>query len=327
MGQQLPLNVAAIIAIIIESILYGISTLMFLWTLWALFHNKSTHINKVLLTVTWVLIILGTLHLIVDARRAYLGFIESETYFLDNNFNTYKNIVYGLETLVADAVLIYRCHIVWRDIRILALPIILWLSTVVTAIHTIWSVAQPIMGGEALFLHQTARWVASFYATALATNIVSTGLLAYKIWRVNASVNVPSSSVGTLRMNPRIRSLLLVILECGALYSLSLVTMLVIYFSKSNGAYIMIDIIGQIIPITFYMLIIRTSFHRITEKQIIKLHNQPSSNNLPRSDREINNVRVDEAMKHELASLLDKKNHMDSTLIGSNNWQDRTILE
>ncbi|GJJ06043.1 hypothetical protein Clacol_000231 [Clathrus columnatus] len=293
---QIGLNVAAIVSIPIESILYGISILMFLWTLWALFNDKSTHINKVMLTAAWILFITGTLHLIVDSRRAYLGFIVSEAYFLDNNFNTFKNSVYGAETFVADAVLLYRCYIVWRDFKIILLPMVLWMATIVTGIHAIWSVAQPVSIGEAIFLNETAHWVTAFYSVALTANLTATMLLAYRIWRVNGAVNASSSSsIGTLNnMNPRIRSVLLVIMECGILYSVTLIVMLVLYLSKSNGVYIMFDIIVQIIPITFYVIIIRTSLHRLTDKQKLELYKQYTSNYVHQSSRNIV-VRVDEA--------------------------------
>ncbi|GJJ06045.1 hypothetical protein Clacol_000233 [Clathrus columnatus] len=229
---QIGLNVAGIVSIIVESILYG----------------KIGNELK------------DNQHLIGDARRAYLAFIVSEAYFLDNNFNTFKNSVYGVETFVADAVLLYRCYIVWRDFKIITLPIILWMATIVTGIHTIWSVAQPVSIGEAIFLNETARWVTAFYSVALTANLSATMLLAYRIWRVNGAVHASSTSsssgIGTFNnMNPRI---------------------------------------GQIIPITFYVIIIRTSLHRLTDKQKLDLYNQYTSNYTLPSSRNIV-IRVDEA--------------------------------
>jgi len=46
-------------------------------------------------------------------------------------------------------------------------------------------------------------------------------------------------SVSTSRVFP----VLLIIMECGVLYSLSLVVMLVTYLSASNSAYIVIDMV------------------------------------------------------------------------------------
>ena len=76
--------------------------------------------------------------------------------------------------------------------------------------------------------------------------------------------------------------ILLVIMECGALYSMSLLTMLAAYLSASNAIYIVYDIvrlqsllrasdeltllqIGQISPITFCLIIVRTVMLRFDD--------------------------------------------------------------
>jgi len=41
----------------------------------------------------------------------------------------------------------------------------------------------------------------------------------------------------------RVYPILLIIIECGALYSMSLVTMLATYLAASNSAYIVIDMV------------------------------------------------------------------------------------
>ena len=47
--------------------------------------------------------------MVVDAKRAYTGFAlstDSAAYFQDATVTTFRHIIYGLQTLVADAVLV-----------------------------------------------------------------------------------------------------------------------------------------------------------------------------------------------------------------------------
>ncbi|PFH49415.1 hypothetical protein AMATHDRAFT_4931 [Amanita thiersii Skay4041] len=271
---QISVRSATLISVIIEGALYGFSAFMFFLTIWALLYKRSTkELNHIMFAAACVLFILSTLHLVADGIHAYDGFIRlngSQAYFLDGTTQTFKNSVYELETLFADAVLIYRCYVVWQKLWVVVIPSILWIGTAIAASHTVWSISQPIVQGETIYLLEVGRWVLSFYSLALVTNIIATGLLAYKIWVVNRaafriSFDLTTREGARQRRKSSLHSLLLVILECGALYSLSLIVMITVYTTKSNSAYLVVDLIGQIIPITFYVIIIRAAMARMTD--------------------------------------------------------------
>jgi hypothetical protein len=255
---------ATLTSTMIEGILYGFSVLMFIMTLKSLTYMRT--VNRLMLVVTFLLFILSTLHIIADiihVHRGFLVFSGSDIFFADAKEETFKNAVYELETLLADAILIYRCYIVWRSWWIIVLPCTLWVSVAVCGTATVWLISQPVANGANIFLIQVGRWVISFYSTAFVTNFISTGLLAYKIWSVNSGVYKTrasnTSSSQTYYKSGNLKPLLVFIIECGALYSCALLTMLATYLTKSSSAYIVIDLIGQIIPITFYGIIIRAS--------------------------------------------------------------------
>ncbi|KAF9809099.1 hypothetical protein IEO21_07568 [Rhodonia placenta] len=213
-------------------------------------------------TATCLLLILSTMHIIVDSRRVWVGFIRAENaeiYFSDVSKETWKNAIYEFETLIADGVLIYRCYIVWRSVWVIVPPIVGYCSVIVAGTHTVWSIAQLVGNPNDIFINETSQWVISFYALALATNFVATGLLAYKLW-TSASRVAPHGGSS-------LRPVLIVIMECGALYSVSLLVMITTYRAHTNAAYVVIDIIGQIIPITFYMVIIRATMIKIKPNQ------------------------------------------------------------
>lgn len=253
---------AAIVAIIIESILYGISTFLFGITLWSLtYQRKSAEVSRIMLAAACLLFLLGTMHIIVDANRVWQGFISSgdaDLFFDDLSKYSFKNALYQVETVVGDAILIYRCYVVWRRIDVIIIPIIAWMATAVVGTFSTWLISQPSITNSdyLVVLEEAEKWVIPACSMALATNLIATSVLAYKLW----SVHRRSSGMRTTRS--QVYPILLIIMECGALYSLSLITILSTYIIKSNSGYIVVDMIGQIIPITFFLIIVRAAMLR-----------------------------------------------------------------
>ncbi|OJA20171.1 hypothetical protein AZE42_08163 [Rhizopogon vesiculosus] len=295
---------ATILAIILECILYGISTFLFGITLWSLTYQRNfTGGFRPMLAVACLLFILSTMHVIVDANHVWQGFISSQDvdqFFEDVSKNAFKNALNELATLFGDAILvssvicsllnqdstasglyqIYRCYIVWKRIEVVIIPIIGWVAVAVTATYTGWSISQlPTTNADTVFLEDTGKWVISFYSVELVTNVLSTsydpssycqlsssltllylGILALKLWLVHRR------SSGILVTRSRVYPILIIILECGALYSMSLVAILATYLSASNSAYVLTDMIAQIIPITFFLIIVRMAMLRFSDR-------------------------------------------------------------
>ncbi|OAX34649.1 hypothetical protein K503DRAFT_698336 [Rhizopogon vinicolor AM-OR11-026] len=217
-----------------------------------------------MLVAACLLFILSTMHMVADANHVWQGFISSEnadTFFADISKNTFKNAVNELETLVGDAILIYRCYIVLRRIEVTIIPILGWIAIAVTGTFTVWTVSQlPPNGADVVFIQQTRKWATSFYSMALITNFLATSILAFELWIVHRR------SLRLRTTGSRAHPILILIMECGALYSMTLVAMLGTYLSASNSAYIVMDMIGQIIPITFCLIIVRTSMLRFSDE-------------------------------------------------------------
>ncbi|KAF8837554.1 hypothetical protein BDN67DRAFT_972826 [Paxillus ammoniavirescens] len=257
------LNEAMLVAIIVESILYGLLIFLFGVTLWALtYQRKSAEISCLMLGAACLLFILGTMRLVVDANHLWQGFVTSgdpDLFFQDVTKYTLKNSLYVIETLVGDAIIIYRAYVLWRRIDIVIIPIIGWIAIVVTGTHATLSISQSsTTNASVLYERQAAQWVLSFYSTALATNLLATGLLILKLWAGHRN------EVGLQRTTRKslIHPVIVIVMECGAVYSLTLITLLFTYVYASNGVYIMTDVIGQVIPITFCVIIVRTAMLR-----------------------------------------------------------------
>ncbi|KAF9260205.1 hypothetical protein L218DRAFT_831826, partial [Marasmius fiardii PR-910] len=236
----------------------GVSASLFGGTIWALTVKRSTpHVNYVMFSVACVFFFLSTMRICVDARNVYNIFINSADVIYDLTPETWKNSIYGVQTLVGDAMIIYRCHMVWRNRYILTFLTICWGATVVTSVHTIWSIAQPTTTADNLYQQQTAQWVLSFYSSTLVTNVLGTSLLAYKLWSVH------KAAPHRLTSSSPLKPVMCVVLECGAFYTCALVAMMGTYTAKSNSAFMVMDMIGPVISITFYVIIIRATIARI----------------------------------------------------------------
>jgi len=263
MSNGIPLTEAVLLSSALESILYGASVCMFGVTLRVLLtKHLVTGTNHLVITAACALFLFSTMHVSIDIARLIIAFVrignaspEGIGPWLGNvSEKTYvlKSAIYVLQTLTGDAVIIYRCYKVYRSFWVVLGPCLLWCSIVATATGTLRTFATT---GTNVFAHTNMIWISSFWATTLATNLTSTILLAYRIWKIDRSVaesRTSSSLIVVLR----------VVLDAGALYSVTLLSALIPFICKSDGQYVVLDMITPIISIAFYMVLIRVGLSR-----------------------------------------------------------------
>ncbi|THU98891.1 hypothetical protein K435DRAFT_856127 [Dendrothele bispora CBS 962.96] len=257
-------DTAALFAIAFEWGLYGISVWMFVRTMKELLFGISQNWKMAL--AACLFFSFSTCHAIVDLVRMKIGFIDKREspggpvlYFADVTEVLFlvRSSFYLAQTLLADAVVVYRCNTVWRPKSrwIVYIPLTLWTSLVATSIGALYNlgVAARHSGtrpGVEIFAF--AKWVNAFFALSLATNLVGTGLLAFRIWTVNQTT---TEFRETGFMMPVFR----VVIDAGLLYTITLTATLVVFEAKSNAQTITLDILMPIISISFYMLILRVA--------------------------------------------------------------------
>ncbi|OAX36777.1 hypothetical protein K503DRAFT_772177 [Rhizopogon vinicolor AM-OR11-026] len=255
---------ATILAVVLECILYGISTFLFGITLWALtYQRKAAEVARPMLAAACLLFLMCTMHIIFAGKNIWHGFISSadaEIFFEDISNGQGMVILNTLETLFGDAILIYRCYVIWQRTRVIIIPIIGWVSIAVTGGYTTWALCQLTPANADVVFLQYKKWVVLFLTTAFVTNLLTTSILALKLWLVHRR------SLGIRVTRSQVYPIMRIIVESGALYSVSLVTMLATYLSASNSAYVVTDMICQIIPITFFLIIVRTAMLRFSDR-------------------------------------------------------------
>ncbi|KAG6371082.1 hypothetical protein JVT61DRAFT_10622 [Boletus reticuloceps] len=160
-----------------------------------------------------------------------------------------KSYVFTAQTLIGDSVVLYRCYVVWQSKLVMILPALLWCTTLVTGIvcpYTASRLTQNEGFGETL-----SRWITAFWVTALATNLLTTLMLVYRIWHLDRRTT-------TLRGDQRsqLRPILHTVLDAGVIYTATLLTALFCFLSQTNGQFVVLNMVTPIISITFYMVII-----------------------------------------------------------------------
>ncbi|KAG2134640.1 hypothetical protein BD769DRAFT_459294 [Suillus cothurnatus] len=272
-------DAAVMISLALEGILYGFSIFMFLGTIHALSYNRR--INRPSLVVAVLLLILSTAHIVVHIIYAEHGLVKYRNTFLggpvaffeDVSEITYliKNALYVAQTLLADGMVIYRCYVVWQSAWVVILPCILWCSIAVSGVHAIYSCSQA---SSSIFATELAQWVNGFLVSTIATNLLSSGLLAYRIWMIEHSVAIVRTTKITLM--PLVR----VLVDSAVLYSAFLFPALICFMSSNTGEIVVLDMAMPIMSITFYMVLIRIAINRNSHISTIPRTNEIEQGNL-----------------------------------------------
>lgn len=264
-SSGIPLDTGALMSVVLEGILYGFSSLMFMGTIWSLTYKQHMRdINRPIVGVAILLLLLSTAHIVINIIRVEDGLVKyRDTYpggpaafFADISQETYviKHALYVLQTLVADGVVIYRCYVVWQSVRVIILPSMLWCGVAVTGVHAVYNTLRY---NTSIFAQELATWILGFFISTIAANVLSSGLLAYRIWAIERNTSTIRTSTKGIMM-PIVR----VLVDAAALYSVTLVTALICFVCSNNGEFVMVDLVVPIISITFYMVLIRIAINR-----------------------------------------------------------------
>jgi len=196
---------------------------------------------------------LATAHLIINVHRAIEGFedVPGGSLLFFGNLNdvsqTFKDVIYLLQTLVGDSLVVWRCCVVWGKHRcVLLLPIIMVIATAATGIGAIYTISK-------LEESQLFPWIASYLAVTLATNVICTGLIAFKL-------RGSRKELGGFYVQSSLIPILTKVMESGAIYSAALISVLVAYLTGRGGKYAAFDLIVPLIGIVLSLLIIRIQF-------------------------------------------------------------------
>ncbi|KAK0491216.1 hypothetical protein IW261DRAFT_1556366 [Armillaria novae-zelandiae] len=255
-----PENAQYVLAVL-EVFLWGISVLGFMITLWTLLRGKLwSQIDKLVLLFAVFLFTFQTMYTVVGIRRRYYGFVtlSGSSYpggpstFFENVTTTavlLRNISWDLQVALGDAIVIWRAYVVWQTPWIVVPPIVIWVGFIVAAIGELLSMRNAVPSVDGLFSSSIQAWSTATLALTMSCNLLSTCLLAYRLWKLEQKLHLVRSN--TLRPH------LIVILDTGLLYSVWVFVAFITDVLGSRFEYVFDNSLPSIISIAFFTLLLR----------------------------------------------------------------------
>ncbi|EIM87037.1 uncharacterized protein STEHIDRAFT_130561 [Stereum hirsutum FP-91666 SS1] len=190
------------------------------------------------------------------------GGAVAEFSIVSNWVNVMKSADFLAQTSIGDAMLIYRCWIVYgKRWSIIIFPLVLWTGYVVGACITLRT-ESTFQHSALLSTSELIPLITSTLMLTLALNIIVTSAIVYRIWRVNqhstAFETLPSSSSSTQPSRAfnsngtRLSRIMRIIIESGLMYTISVVVSVIPYLAGNNSYYGISDC-----GISFNLIIIR----------------------------------------------------------------------
>ncbi|KAH9479867.1 hypothetical protein JR316_0008463 [Psilocybe cubensis] len=259
---QISLELAHAIAVWLEIFIYGIYTALFVSTLALMFKGSRRSTGAWVFFVAALLMFsIATLHMILAILRFLRGFILHRgnsgpigyMYDFTRADTILDSSVFCVIIWIGDALVIYRCFYVWNhNYWIIVLPALLLTASIGVNIYVLW-----------WFTHLTAvvneaasfGLVRSIYPLALAQNVITTGLIAYKIYHQHRA----SSAHGIVDRSSKLTlyRILRIMVESAMVYTVQLFILMILYFAKSNAQVILQYAIVPSIGIVFVLIAIR----------------------------------------------------------------------
>ncbi|CUA66977.1 hypothetical protein RSOLAG22IIIB_02887 [Rhizoctonia solani] len=169
--------------------------------------------------------------------------------------------------LVGDSVVVHRCFLIWGNrISVIIVPVILVLCT--AGYVTVWLFTKLPPHATALE-GLLAKCATITFLLSLATNVLTTGLISY---RILATARKVSSSVD---VRPYMGGLTIVV-ESAAIYTTALVVFLIVYISRANAQYIVFCALCPLIGIVPTLIIVRVGLG-LTRTCQIDIEGPPST--------------------------------------------------
>ncbi|KAF7352532.1 hypothetical protein MVEN_01218200 [Mycena venus] len=201
-----------------------------------------------------------TAHWILDIIDTAYGLLESENpqvYFLAPiRLRAVTGTAFFLASLViCDTMIIYRLWIVWnKSTLVVIFPVITLLGMLTCGIGVTRQFAVTAVG-ESVFTQEIARWIVTDSVFNLLTNVYSTGLIAYRIYTINARMSIITRVHG----GDDLKSVMAILVESSALLSAWIVFEMITYSTKSALEIFVLNTLGTVSGLSFMLINVRVA--------------------------------------------------------------------
>ncbi|KAJ7734988.1 hypothetical protein B0H16DRAFT_1892335 [Mycena metata] len=257
---QFPLKNMFIVAAWLETCLYGIYFSLFWFSVYinSRWTRNGHRPSQVMFVSSILMFVVATAHVAMSCYRMIRGYVDfrnapggpvSFLAVIPDWTHTFNDVLFTLQSLLGDAMAVYRCWILWnRDYRFVILPFCLLLVSLVSGAKVTTSVADA-----STFKFDTSLriWITLFFSVAVAQNIITTTLMAVRLWLTEQKSM--RFRMGSGAFLPVIR----ILVESAALYLFLEILLLVFSALNYNVQYILQDAMTPVIGITFGLIMVR----------------------------------------------------------------------
>ncbi|KAK0453041.1 hypothetical protein EV421DRAFT_645906 [Armillaria borealis] len=254
---------------ILLGLLQGIYTCIFGYTFWTLFSTRATPSNagkKFMAATIFLLYIFTTISFSFDwAFQQYAYVSNGETFYtvflaleaVGPWWRTYRlvtGIIGGINTVLADIAMIWRCWVIWSDNWLIVTPaIICTVAGTLSKVFQIYDSMSNVSSDISRTSGYTTKidWSILYLSFTLATTVLTTLLIIYRI------VKVGNSAYGTGLSS--YRRVMEILVESAALYSISVIVYMGLVASNDQSAYYADAIMAYIKGIAPTLLVARVA--------------------------------------------------------------------
>ncbi|KAF7344114.1 Carboxylic ester hydrolase [Mycena venus] len=229
--------------------------------------KRRSEIRWVMVVVSIFLFVNATLDVVVATITLLDAFVFYTANVLSHPLGwqtVTKAFCVAFQSLLGDAVLIYRCWFLWdKSWVVIALSLLIWFANMACAMRLLYLNSQIAEGLVRSVSIQ--RWFEAFWSMTISINIITTSLIIIRIWMVERQnrkfraqrQSFISDSDFAHGHQPRTALSLAMrnIIESGLIYTI--VSILQLAFLRSNILVIMSALELHSVGITFNLIIIR----------------------------------------------------------------------
>ncbi|KAJ7101702.1 hypothetical protein C8R44DRAFT_988347 [Mycena epipterygia] len=175
--------------------------------------------------------------------------------------NIARTVTQVIQMILGDFVLIHRCYIVYsRRWKVLIPSLILYLGGVAMGIKLIEAQVSLNHVNATMNSPEIRPWWFALFCITVVQNTLTTGLLIWRIWRVERQIEkFRVTESGTRKTQAPLRRVIRVIAESGLAYTLMVFMTFVVGVCNSNLIYPLRDATHQATGIVFNVIIMRSS--------------------------------------------------------------------
>ncbi|KAH9941729.1 uncharacterized protein BXZ73DRAFT_41550 [Epithele typhae] len=248
-------DIADLVGFALEAIAWGAYAVLFAGFL--VLHSHKRQPWSVIEIVTCILFATCTTHFVLEFHH-FVTALESQgvpSYSAETNPLFGADILISVCDLFGDFILLYRCWVIWgRNYWVIVLPSLTaagGLACIAGFAHLVLALAPGELPPPAMIPLETAA-----YVLPLCTNVLTTGLILYRIWWASRLGGGRAMIANTRRIAV---GAMAVVVESGLLYLVVQLIFVVLVALDSDGLDIVIGLAVPVYGIAPTLIIIRVA--------------------------------------------------------------------